>query len=471
MKSLLSWCKKEEEISARLSEEYWKLDTGLRYDKRLIAKLEKSSALHAHEFLKRWSEPRELRHASIAAIAGYKTYKLSLTLHELRRKKITYGKLNWNTWRAWALKAKEEERKEVFDVFIKKSKILEPVVRKLHERALLIYEKHGENPLDVYLEEHKIGLKELLHLINKIKKNLKRPFKEEFKKATLRFLGREPRYYDDYYFTRNLVFKGFAIEKDPLLICKKLFGRLGFSLSRITIDEIDRPGKSASAFCMAIRVPKDVRVSYRHESEVQTLSSVLHEMGHAVHESHIDERLPYWKRISISEGLAETFSTFFEGLLLEEEFLKNEVGLKKEEATDFLKRARVAELYMLAFYCANSIFKLKFWAMPLEWKECDRFYESELEQCLGMKVPGAYWKLHHILPENLVYVPSYLLATARACSLRSHFREKYERWWKNKKVGRELLTQASLGSDSPLGDFQDISPKEMLEELKCLNSE
>ena len=475
--ALSHWCKIEEDLGAALAEQYWRMSIGLRFSKTKIAELEKKGAKHAHTFLKKLKTPREVRLGAIGTIAGYKTYRFQLKMHELHEKAIVSHKythrgrkVNWNTWRAWATQARDNERKEVFDLFIKKSPVMDHVTRQFHERSAAIFEQHDENPLDVYLEEHKISKRDLVKFIQRIERRVRKPFRKAFRETTQRFLGREPRYYDDMYFMRNAAFTGFSPKQipDPLVLSRRVFKRLGFSLNHITIDEADRPGKAASAFCLAVRIPQDVRISYRHESAMQTSAHVMHELGHAVHESHIHEKLPYWVRAGFSMGLAETFSTFFEGFFLDEPFLKKEVGLTKDETKDFLTRTRFTDLYTLAFYCANSLFKIAFWSKPLKWNQCNKYYAQQIKRCLGIPIPGAYWKLHHILPERLMYVPSYLMAMSRSAALRKTFRNKYGNlWWQKPQVGRTLHGYMHPGDDSELADFSKISPAAMLEELKC----
>lgn len=54
-------------------------------------------------------------------------------------------------------------------------------------------------------------------------------------------------------------------------------------------------------------------------------------------------------------------------------------------------------------------------------------------------MPGEYWLLHHILPDSIMYVPSYLLAAIRAFELEIYMQSKFgNTWWKEKEAGRVL---------------------------------
>lgn len=55
------------------------------------------------------------------------------------------------------------------------------------------------------------------------------------------------------------------------------------AVSRIEIDAEVRPGKSPTAFCSRISLPRDVRVSFQESGVVTDHVTLLHEFGHALH--------------------------------------------------------------------------------------------------------------------------------------------------------------------------------------------
>jgi hypothetical protein len=66
-------------------------------------------------------------------------------------------------------------------------------------------------------------------------------------------------------------------------------------------------------------------------------------------------------------------------------------------------------------------------------------YSKLIKEYTGFEMPGEYWLLHHILPESIMYVPSYLLAGVRAAELDVYIRNKYgDEWWKEKQAGKDL---------------------------------
>lgn len=466
MLALKKWCEKAEKIDVILAKEYFKMEVGLPHNSKKMDLMEKLSAHHAKEFLKKFREPEELYFSTVESLVSEKTYKLYLQLNNLRKTKITSSKhkinnrpVCWNTWRQFAVNASDKSRKDVFDEFIKKVPIISPIIKEKFEVSKIIHGKYGLNPFSVYLKEHNISAKHLRDFVEKLGKEVKNEFVKEFKKYSFKICNREPRYYDDLYFMRNVIFNHLEIKVNPLVYIKKTMNKLGFSRKFISIDAVDRKNKYPSPFCSFIQIPKDIRVSYKTENPVNDLNSVYHEFGHAMHASSINANLPYWTRAHLSDGLAETFSTLFEDLIENSYFLEKEIGFTKEISEDIADRLKFSRLFATAFYCANSIFKIDYWEKNIKFEDCDELYEKCINRFMGIKIPGAYWQLHHILPEHEVYVPSYLLAMKRAEEITNTLEKNFGKdWWNNKKAGEAVRTIMKLGAKSPAGNFEKIKP-------------
>jgi hypothetical protein len=82
------------------------------------------------------------------------------------------------------------------------------------------------------------------------------------------------------------------------------------------------------------------------------------------------------------------------------------------------------ELFFVTFYTANSLMKLKYWTENLSIDQACKVYSELIREYTGFDMPGEYWLLHHILPESIMYVPSYLLAAVRAAELDAHIGNK-----------------------------------------------
>ena len=117
-----------------------------------------------------------------------------------------------------------------------------------------------------------------------------------------KILGREPDYYDDFYFFRNRVYTDF--EKyfsgiHPINELKKILHVLLFDASKIQFDYADRRNKYPSPICFFIQIPNDIRILFKGESPYFDLQSCFHETGHAIHAISIDP--------TIDTGINTTF--------------------------------------------------------------------------------------------------------------------------------------------------------------------
>lgn len=470
---LLNWCDETERLAKDLRLEYWNMSIGLPYNEKKIGELEKKSGKHTALFLKKFKEPQDLVDDCIGSVAGSKTYKEGLALQEARKSKITSSKytiknkpVTWQSWRQFAAKSNDSQRKHVYDEFIQLSNKLVPLVKKKFEAAKEVYADYGTNPLDTYVRSHRMSVAKLREVITQLRDGIKKDFLKLNEQYSQQLFKRSPEYFDDYYVIRNKLYDNVKMPKlDALNSIFRTIKGLGLNPDGVLLDAEDRPGKYASPFMTAIVVPTDVRVSYKSENPFNDLNSLYHEYGHALHYKSIKPELPYWVKNCISEGLAETFSIFFDKLLMDPRFLVH-IGFDKNTAQDVTEITRYKELYGAAFYCANSLFKIDSWEKNVPFEQLAPLYAKYIKDCMGLEIPGEYWLLHHILPDSLMYVPSYMLAEMQVAQLHNRFSNEHgANWWSNIHVGSELNALMSPGSESIAANFSQINPKQMIAKL------
>jgi hypothetical protein len=90
--------------------------------------------------------------------------------------------------------------------------------------------------------------------------------------------------------------------------------------------------------------------------------------------------------------------------------------------------------------------------------EATKLYEELTERYMGIRYPGEYWYLHHVLPDYILYSPSYLLAAVRAHKLAEVLRSRFgETYWRETGTGRFLMDKMRLGREMELDDsYLDI---------------
>lgn len=473
--SLASWCDKAEQLRIRLNDEYWKMNIGVPYSKDAIAAAEKENGAHAVEFLKGFKEPFPLLLDATDSVASAKTYDLYMELHDLRKTKVASKKqtfngkpVTWSTWRQFVSQASDAQRKAVFDEFIQLVPTITPTIQKRFDIIVKTYKEHCLDPLDAYCADHGMSLKTLKNTMTHLRDGVHHEFSRQWRHYIEEHLHREPRYYDDFYYMRNAIFSGQSadVSLDPIKCILTTCKELGFDTNKILLDKEDRPDKYASPFCSFVQVPNDVRVSYKPENPINDLSSVYHEYGHALHVTTIRADLPYWTKYVTNNGLNESFSTLFEDLIHDPYYLHRKLGIPAEIADDIVARLRFSRLFSVAFYSANSLFRIETWEKKVPFEKWDALYAKHYKECMGVEMPGRYWQLHHILPESMMYVPSYLLAEINAFNVAKEARDDFGRdWWQEKASGIYIKGLMKDGADSPIGTFEKIDATDFIKEL------
>lgn len=480
--NLEQWCQLDERIYIAESDERYKQYAGLPYREKAIKSLAEIKNLNANSFLENFDRPRELVLAAIENIADSSTKKLELELYDARNKKVVSNSfkfagapVNWSSWRQFNSKAKDDDsRKKVFDEFVKKTRFVSPVIRRRFAEIGRVYEKYGigkdvPSPLDGYLENERITHSKLMQFVRSMGQQAKRPFQEYLTDISQKVLGRDAQYYDDFYFFRNRVYsdveRHFAKVRPPDQVTG-LLARLQFDMLRIAMDTQNRKNKYPSPICFFVQVPTDIRVLYKAESPYFDLQGCYHEMGHAMHASSVDQNTTYWDRYGISMGVAEIFSIFLERLTKNRLYLKS-LGVTDERVLDDLERRNnFMELFFVAFYAANSLMKAEFWKKDLSMERASDLYAKLLKEYVGLEVPGEYWMLHHILPDAIMYVPSYMLAAVRAAELERHLQGMFgEEWWSQAEAGRHLREIMAPGASIKLDDFSKTDPSVFMKEI------
>jgi hypothetical protein len=484
--NLKEWCEIDEIVySAETNEQYLQF-AGYDYDKKNIENLSKMKFLISEIFVRSFSKPRILFLSSIENISESKTKTLELKLHDLRGTKIKSryfkfnGKqVNWNNWRQFnSCENDNKKRKIVFDEFIKKTKYISPVINLRFKRIREIYSNFSDkinensrktfNPLDGYLISEKITFSELRVLVSELGQRARARFQSELNCGS-KLIGKDPEYYDDFYFFRNRIFSGiekYFLKINPVKTVKKTLRSIGFDFSKIHFDTNDRPNKYPSPICFFVKVPSDIRVLYKNESPYFNLQSCYHETGHAMHASSINPDLNYWEKYKLPMGIAEIFSILIERLTKNPLYLKD-IGITNDKVLcELVSKNNFMELFFVVFYTANSLMKMEFWNRNLTIYETSRLYEKLIKKYMGLEVPGEYWMLHHILPESIMYVPSYMLAAIRAAELERYLINRFgERWWNDPVAGKKVREIMSKGGTINLNEFSRLDQNIFMKEI------
>jgi len=489
------WCELDEIIHIAETDEQYNQYAGFEYSEKLIEQLAEMKLHNSKIFIDffTYSNPRQLLLKAVEGIADSKTKKLELELHATRNAKIMSTRhmfndspVNWSTWRQFnGSERNHTYRKEVFDEFITKTKYIAPIVENRFSLMKQVYKEYESktdingkknqlDPLSAYLENENISYDYLVEFVKSMGDRAKKPFKEALMNISKKIFGREPEYYADFYFFRNKVYSNIEnnfLSIDPISEARKTLEIMEFDLSKIYFDTENRKDKYPSPICFFVRIPNDVRVLYKKESPYFDLQGCFHETGHAMHATSIDASNSYWDKYVIPMGIAEIFSIFFERLTKNGNYIRSLIGSDKDDVVnEIVSRNNFMELFFVTFYTANSLMKLEYWRKELSIEQASEVYSRLIKEYTGFEIPGEYWLLHHILPEAIMYVPSYLLAAVRATELDRYMRNRFgDRWWTERESGRTLREIMKPGASIDSSIFSkfdsDIFIKEITEHV------
>ena len=475
--NLSSWCTVDEALYVAYANEEWRQFSGLPYSEDFMKSVAEKRIDHAKDFLSEFKEPRRLFLGKVFDVADASKTPLKLELHRKREQEIVSRSyevngrpVTWNSWRQFNAQAKTSaDRKVVFDEFVGKVETVTPTIKGMFEKSREVESQYGTSPLELYLQLEGLSLGQLRDLVRTLGQAAKKPFAEQLEHYSQELNGRSAKYYDDLYFFRGKVFepldpafKSFSAADEP----KRVLAKLGFGVQRLQTDAEERPGKHASPVCFAIRIPNDVRLLVRPVKPFTDMESSFHEHGHGMHFIAISEDAPYWDKYTIPNGVAELFSTLLERLMKKQAFLTKQFRVPKEVAEEAFERTSFMELYFLAFYAANSLMKIEFWEENLSMEQANERYERYTEEFTGMRLPGKYWQLHHVMPDYDLYSPSYIVAAVRAAELDRKLENIFgANWWTDKRAGNYVRSLASDGASIKLSSFSKLDTRPYLKSL------
>ena len=493
--NLKQWCNLDEILYSSQTDEEYKQYAGLDFRKEIIKGLAEAKIINSGIFINFISQPRPLFLRAIEDIAYSKTKMLELELHDIRNEKLTSSKykfdgspVNWSSWRQFNSNEKESaKRKEVFDEFISKTKYVAPIVESRFLSIKQIYKEYDSikaeiggttgtrlDPVSCYLEQENISYEKLIDFVKAIGQRAKKPFKDALDVIGKSILGAEPNYYDDFYFFRNKIYSDLDVSFssiEPVVEVQRILTNMEFDLSKIHFDTEDRRNKYPSPICFFVNVPNDIRILYKKESPYFDFQACFHETGHAMHASSIDPQNEYWDKYRVPMGIAEIFSIFLERLTKNPDYISPLIDPLNDNKYDdtitkLTSRNKFMELFFVTFYAANSLMKLEYWKESLSIDHACKLYSRLIKEYTGFEIPGEYWLLHHILPESIMYVPSYLLAAVRAAELNTYMRDRFgDKWWKEKQSGRNLREIMGPGGSIDLSYFSKLDASTFLKEI------
>lgn len=239
------------------------------------------------------------------------------------------------------------------------------------------------------------------------------------------FFQEAPRVYDidldKYYAGANIAelvtkfYAGIGLDADDILARSDLY---------------EKPGKDQHAFCTDIDRKGDIRILANIKSDEAWTGTMLHELGHAVHDKYVDPGLPYLLRQEAHIFTTEAVAMLFGRLSKNVEWISDMIGISMEERNRIATNlARSQRLHQLVF---------------ARWSQVMMRFERELYLDPDRNLNTLWWELvedHQMVtsPPNTdfphwaskthivsvpVYYHNYLLGELLASQLGHHIRSR-----------------------------------------------
>src|SRR3990167_9035837 len=277
-------------------------------------------------------------------------------------------------------------------------------------------------------------------VIEKVSKEmLARPF-ENIRACHLGYL-RSLASFDNFYPKEKVISTFLQFAKD-----------LGLSdlLSRVEIDDKDRPRKNPRAVCYWPKPPEEVHLVIKPIGGEQDYEAMFHEGGHALHGAAVDKKLPYaLKTLSRSGALTETFAFVLEDLVFDPIWLSTFLNVSAYSAQRIQKQAYFVNLMMLRRYLGKFSYEYEMFSQNAISKG-PALYAKNLQNLTGFITKKIYWLSDM---DSGFYSADYLRAWIGAAQIKDYLKRKFgQKWFLNPKAGKFLRGLFARGVSDEVED-------------------
>ncbi|MCX7943343.1 MAG: M2 family metallopeptidase [Deltaproteobacteria bacterium] len=130
----------------------------------------------------------------------------------------------------------------------------------------------------------------------------------------------------------------------------------------------EKPKKNPHAFEMSIDRMNDIRILCNLKNDYYWMTTLIHELGHALYDKYISKELPWVLRTPASSFTTEGIAQLFERAVNHDSFLKKYVGMTEEERGKFRyifeKQLRSRQLVFLRWSAVMVNFEAQAYANP-----------------------------------------------------------------------------------------------------------
>ncbi|MFP3853887.1 MAG: M2 family metallopeptidase [Anaerolineales bacterium] len=329
------------------------------------------------------------------------------------------------------------------------------------------------------LELNEIDEDELFHLFDQIQKLTQAPYQELMEMIRHRQADRfditvqelQPWHFGDRFFQRapslsdddfTEYFKG----HDPVPLALAAFDAWGLEVRDILerSDLYAREGKNQHAFCLDLDRSGDVRTLNNLEPTHRWISTLLHELGHAVYDKNISPDLPWLLRKPPHTLSTEAIAVLTPRIMANPEWLRQHLGLTAAQADQAVEsahlRRQAGRLIFSRWVLVMTHFERAMYQNPdsdlneLWWDLKERF--QGLSRPEGRHEPD--WAAKYHLALAPVYYHNYLLGYLVSAQIESKLEQEIGVFSLNDRVGSFLRERVfAPGASLPWHEHVKVS--------------
>lgn len=211
---------------------------------------------------------------------------------------------------------------------------------------------------------------------------------------------------------------GLFEERNLPLVAYNFFEGIGLGLGNVLkySDLYEKAGKSQHAFCFDMDRSGDTRILMNLRNDEDSMSTLLHESGHAVYNLYIDRSMPWLLRAPSHTLTTECSAMLFERMTKTPQWLVKNLGASEEEAREIGDGIRKDQALSDLIFCRWTVVMFYFEKAMYEnpdqdlnklWKELVLKYQHvSIPQ--DREAPDWASKIH--LVTSPVYYHNYMLA-------------------------------------------------------------
>jgi peptidyl-dipeptidase A len=239
-----------------------------------------------------------------------------------------------------------------------------------------------------------------------------------------------PWHYEDPFFQEvprvfAVDFDGYYHDRDVVELSRAFFTGIGLEVRDILArsDLYEKPGKEQHAYCLDIDRRGDVRVLANVKNDENWAGTMLHELGHAVYDRHIDPSLPFLLREHAHVFATEAIAMLFGRLSKDAQWMEEMLGLTAPErealAPSSERGSRLAQVIFARWCQVMMRFERDLYADPgrdlnhLWWSLVERYQMVPAPR--GRDEPDWAAKIHMVSAP--VYYHNYMLGELFASQL------------------------------------------------------